>query len=50
MPRTIAAVVSSGLAKKYELQTIYGSEDLHDFLEIILVDRHNEQVMSQPRN
>ncbi len=34
-------VVSSKFATLYELQTIYGVEDLYDLLEIITVDAHN---------
>ncbi len=44
----IAVVVSSRLATMIELDTVYGTEDLHDFLEIIAVDSHNRRVMSEP--
>lgn len=50
MPRSIGAVVSRRLATLHELQTVYGQEDLHDLLEIIIVDSHNERVASQRRN
>lgn len=49
MPRNIGTVISSGKATLLELQTVYGAEDLYDLLEVILVDNHNEWVMSQPR-
>jgi hypothetical protein len=50
VPRTIGTVVSRGKATLYELQTVYGQEDLHDLLEIITVDSHNERVASERRN
>jgi hypothetical protein len=40
-------VVSHKFATLHELQTVYGAEDLYNFLEIISVDRHNERVMSE---
>lgn len=39
-------IVSRKLATLYELQTVYGSNDAYDLLEIIAVDNHNEGVMS----
>ena len=41
----IGAVVGSKLATLYELQTVYGSEDLFDLYEVILVKLHNENVI-----
>jgi len=34
-------VVSSRLATLHELSTVYGTEDLHAFIEIIVVDSFN---------
>jgi hypothetical protein len=31
----------------YELQTIYGLEDLYDFLEILAVDAHNRLLAAK---
>jgi len=31
------------------MQTVYGTRDLYDLLEVIRVDAHNERVASQPR-
>jgi hypothetical protein len=42
-------VVSRRLATLHELQTIYGAEDLYNLLEVIVVDGHNERVLSKPR-
>lgn len=47
MPRTIATVLSRKYAKLHEMQTIYGAEDLHDLLELIIVDSHNERVLNE---
>ena len=43
-------IISRGLATLYELQTVYGSEDAYDLYEIILVDNHNEQKMTERTN
>ena len=43
MPRFIAAVVSSRLATLVELDTVLGTEDLHDLLEILAVDAFNNR-------
>lgn len=47
----IAAVLSSELrlATKIELETVYGVEDLYDFLEIMAVDAHNRGVARRKR-
>ena len=33
-----------------ELQTIYGSEDFYNFLEIISVDNYNQNVLNGREN
>ncbi|WP_232444275.1 transcription elongation factor GreA [Burkholderia ubonensis] len=51
MPRSIGAVISRRLATLHDLQTVYGQDDLHDLLEIIIVDSYNERVaMDERRN
>ena len=35
-------MIGAGLATLHELDTVYGQGDLHDLLEIIIVDRMNE--------
>lgn len=42
VPETIAIVVSNRLATLHELNTVYGVQDLHDLLEIIVVDAVNK--------
>ena len=42
----MARVIVSKLATMYELQTIYGSEDFYNFLEIIAVDTYNKNAMN----
>lgn len=37
-------MVSSGFATLNELKTIYGVQDLYDFLEIVLINNYNEMV------
>lgn len=49
MPRSIGTVLSNRRASLLELQTFYGQEDLHDLLEIIIVDSHNERVAMERR-
>jgi len=44
VPRTIAAVVTAGLATYVELGTVLGGEDLQDLLEIAAVNAHNSRT------
>ena len=37
-------MISQRLATLAELQTVYGVEDLHDLLEVIIVDGVNSHV------
>ena len=37
--------MSKRLATPYELQTVYGAEDLHNMLEIIVIDTYNENLI-----
>lgn len=45
----IGSVVSGKLATLYELQTIYGTDDLFDLYEIVMVKLHNENIMYNRR-
>ena len=45
----IGSVVVNQLATLYELQTVYGSEDLFDLHEVILVKLHNENIIFDRR-
>ncbi|MCA7985359.1 transcription elongation factor GreA [Burkholderia vietnamiensis] len=49
MPRAIGVVVSRRLATLHELSTVYGQQDLHDLLELVIVDGHNERVAMDER-
>ncbi len=40
-------VVSRRLATLHELQTVYGTEDLENFVEMVLVDAHNARVVAE---
>ena len=50
MPRILGTVLSRGFATLHELDTIYGTEDLFDLLEIISVDAHNERILTTPKD
>lgn len=52
VPLTISAVVTSPmrLATLHELQTVYGTEDLTNFLEIVVIDQHNERLRAKHRD
>jgi hypothetical protein len=49
VPLTISAVVTSPLrlATLHELQTVYGTEDLFNFLELMSVQQHNERLQAK---
>lgn len=42
-------VVSRGMASLHELDTVYGTQDMHDMLEIIAVDDYNKRQTKEPR-
>lgn len=46
MPQTIAVVVSAQLATLHELQSVYGTRDLYDLIEIIAVERYNQRKLT----
>jgi hypothetical protein len=48
VPRGIGLVVSSRLATLHELDTVYGTEDLYIFLEILSVDNYNRRLARKP--
>lgn len=39
--------MSSKMATLYELQTIYGVEDVYDMLEVLNVDNHNQELANK---
>lgn len=45
--KSIGFVVSKGLAKLHELDSVYGSEDLWDLIEVAVVDAHNERILAE---
>lgn len=47
VPPTIATCLSARMATLHELDTVYGSLDLWDMLEVHAVDSHNRGVASQ---
>ncbi|QPF88425.1 hypothetical protein IC762_17800 [Bradyrhizobium genosp. L] len=40
-------MISARLATLHELQTVYGTEDLEDMLEIVQVDAENARIASR---
>ena len=49
VPRAVAIIVSSGHASLTELSTTLGLEDLHDLMEIVVIDSHNDRVINTPK-
>lgn len=51
VPLTISAVITSPLrlATLHELQTVYGTEDLMNFLEVLDVYQRNERIAAKQR-
>ncbi|WP_147196048.1 transglycosylase [Pantoea sp. CCBC3-3-1] len=47
VPKTIATVISSKLATLFELDSVYGVEDMWRLLEIITVDNYNRMVVNK---
>jgi hypothetical protein len=35
------------MATLHELQTVYGSQDLYDLIEIVVINSHNDRIMSE---
>ena len=42
-------VVSAGKATLHELSTLYGTEDLEDLIEIIMIDAYNAKQLAKRR-
>lgn len=40
-------VISSKLATLHELETIYGTEDLYNLIEVAAVDNYNEYIVAK---
>jgi hypothetical protein len=47
VPSILGTVVSRGFASFHELDTVYGTQDLFDMLEVISVDNHNQNLMNK---
>lgn len=50
VPVSIGTVVSRGMATLHELDTVYGTQDLLDMIEIAAVDNYNHRQLNKPRN
>lgn len=47
LPTHIGVIVSRKLATLHELDTVYGTEDAYNLLEIVLVDNANERELTK---
>ena len=47
VPFLIGVLVSRKAATLHELQTVYGTEDAYDLLEIVSVDSYNETQLQK---
>jgi len=47
VPDAMARVILSRLATMNELQTVYGSEDFYNLLEIIAIDNYNQYEINK---
>lgn len=36
------------MASLHEMDVVYGTQDMHDMLEIIGVDNHNQRILNKP--
>jgi hypothetical protein len=50
VPGWFGTIVSRGMATPHELDTIYGTQDVHDMLEIIAVDNANTRILNKPKD
>lgn len=52
MPQMIGTVISprNRMATLHELETVYGSQDLYDMMDIIAVDNYNQGVLNGDSN
>lgn len=49
VPPIFGTLVSKGKATLHELDTVYGTQDAYDMLEIIAVDEHNQRMARKHR-
>jgi len=50
VPPNIAAVLIRRPEMLHGLQTIYGTEDLYNLLEVMAVDAHNQRLIAQRKS
>jgi len=50
VPAMIGTIVSRRLATLHELDTVYGTQDMHDMIEIIAVDNANTRTLNKPKD
>jgi hypothetical protein len=47
MTAPMGTVLSKGLARLHELDTVYGVKDLYDLLEVATIDDYNARIANQ---
>lgn len=45
----IGTLVSRGVASLHELDTVYGTQDMHDMIEVVAVDNANQRILNKPK-
>lgn len=49
VPISIGALLSARMATLYELDTVYGIEDVYNMLEVLAVDNYNIKKMRETK-
>jgi len=49
VPGIFGTVISKGLATLHEIDTVYGTQDIYDMLEVIAVDNHNHNLINKAK-
>jgi 4-diphosphocytidyl-2C-methyl-D-erythritol kinase len=50
VPAIFGTIVSRRMATLHELDTVYGTQDVYDMLEIIAVDNANTRILNKPKD
>lgn len=46
----IGTIISRRLATLHEIDTVYGTQDIYDLMEIIAVDNYNDRIINDPES
>lgn len=47
IPPIIGTVISKRIATLHELDTVYGTRDLYDMLEVVTIDDYNKELLKR---